>query len=493
MGLKGHDFADDGDDIESWTRTLVGFPTYRQDGQTDDSSFLEAVEKALNWIQEWAIQRDIEWFNWENRVLELSVGEGSSRLGLAVHVDVVPPGNETWSVPDPFSVHAEQREGRKRLIGRGVVDDKGPLAVFLVLLDVLKRQEHQLPGVVSLIVDTAEEVGFENIREYYRANPNHQPDRALVADGFFPLVAGEKELLQFDLHLEQTHSAESESGWKIVSFSGGEAYNQVPDQAEARLEGGSREELLTRLEELSPANQNRIEIESEGGIQRIVGRGDTAHASYPEEGVNAFQPLFELFGALDLGDSSQVRLARWLSSLLDRGEYRYDGQWLGLAGEDDRFQNASTLNLGMAQYRGEKGELTLSLDARLVPGESLADTIESLRERVTALAPDAWTADLEIISSEESLEVDTQTPLASAVLGAYRSFTGFTDAQPVYIGGRTHATAIPNSFTCGVMVPDRFSEYGFHGVDEQIDLEELVRAARIYYRALRTGFGTETA
>ncbi|MFB6355499.1 MAG: hypothetical protein ABEJ65_03170, partial [bacterium] len=69
------------DKILEWTRKLVSFKTYRRDGSTDDREFQQAIERALGWLENWAQQRGIRCYNWENRILELRLGRGDPVTG----------------------------------------------------------------------------------------------------------------------------------------------------------------------------------------------------------------------------------------------------------------------------------------------------------------------------------------------------------------------------------------------------------------------------
>ena len=56
---------------------------------------------------------------------DISMGNGEKTLGILCHLDVV-PGGDGWTV-EPFAL--TQKDGN--LIGRGVLDDKGPALAAL--------------------------------------------------------------------------------------------------------------------------------------------------------------------------------------------------------------------------------------------------------------------------------------------------------------------------------------------------------------------------
>ena len=76
----------------------------------------------------------LEAINCENKIGYAAVGEdrGQGYLATITHVDVVPEG-DGWT-DDPFTL----REQDGFLLGRGVVDDKGPSVLCLYALKYLK-------------------------------------------------------------------------------------------------------------------------------------------------------------------------------------------------------------------------------------------------------------------------------------------------------------------------------------------------------------------
>ncbi len=61
----------------------------------------------------------------------------------------------------------------------------------------------------------------------------------------------------------------------------------------------------------------------------------------------------------------------------------------------------------------------------------------------------------------------------------YCDITGDTDAEPVAMGGGTYARTLPNAVAFGPHFP-RGNAGGAHIVDEHCDVDELIKAARIY-------------
>ena len=80
---------------------------------------------------------------------------GYKKLLVLLHTDVVPSGAPSdWRFP-PFKPF--ERKGK--LYGRGVLDDKGPLAACFTTLKILKEVEAELPGEFIFGAVADEEVG----------------------------------------------------------------------------------------------------------------------------------------------------------------------------------------------------------------------------------------------------------------------------------------------------------------------------------------------
>ncbi|MFB6355500.1 MAG: M20/M25/M40 family metallo-hydrolase, partial [bacterium] len=382
------------------------------------------------------------------------------------------------------------------LHGRGVVDDKGPLASLMGVMDRFAGEEPEnLPGTLCFIIDTAEEVGFGTAREYLDQHPDRIPDRSLVSDGYFPLVAGEKGLLWFDVEITPTEcSDEGGRSPTLVELRAGSAYNQVPDSAHARLRIG--EENHRRVREAfrrnHPSLTDRLrEDYRDDGLLILEAEGESAHGAQPEDGKNALEVLLTYLGKIDWEHQNVELLFEKLQTMLDeQGTYRYDGSWIDLDDTDPRYDTGTTLNLGKMQYDSETGKITLSFDARLMPDQEIDVTLTKLRGILMDWLPDPWETSVKPVNREEALSINMENVLPTTALEAYRAVKEEPEAQPVYMGGRTHATAIPNCFAFGLMQFEHAHSYNFHGPHERVAWSELVEGAQIYYQTIRRLNGT---
>jgi acetylornithine deacetylase/succinyl-diaminopimelate desuccinylase-like protein len=113
------------------------------------------------------------------------VGEsrpGYRRLLVLLHTDVVPSGAPSAWRFAPFEPF--ERDGM--LYGRGVLDDKGPLAASFAALAILKGREASIPGAFIFGAVADEEVGV-------RVGVEHLLEQGLLdcTDAVIPDIAGE--------------------------------------------------------------------------------------------------------------------------------------------------------------------------------------------------------------------------------------------------------------------------------------------------------------
>ena len=120
-----------------------------------------ALEEALKISEELGLGTHNEqgYIGWA----ELPGKEKEKYLGVIGHLDVVPAGNG-WD-DDPFTLR--QKEGW--VLGRGVMDDKGPVLLCLYALKYLREQGKALRYPIRVLLGANEESGMGDI-EYFAQN-----------------------------------------------------------------------------------------------------------------------------------------------------------------------------------------------------------------------------------------------------------------------------------------------------------------------------------
>ena len=331
-------------------------------------------------------------------------------VGVLAHVDVVPPGTG-WSHP-PFG--AEIADGK--IYARGVMDDKGPAMSALWATLALQGCGVPLTQRIRLILGANEESGFGCVKYYFAHE--EMPATGFTPDAMFPLVYAEKGIANAVL----TRSAPPEgSRIHLVSLTGGERPNMVPDTAVAVLKDGPQPWAATvaRLNAVVGITTEKVE----DNTLRVTAKGVSAHGSTPDNGVNAVAVLCDALLLLDHQEDQVAvvqQVQKWAADT--------KGTSLGIEGRDD-VAGALTCNLDVAAIADGKASLTFNIRYPVTWNQ------ETLRGRLEAgIAGTGW--NIETLSDQKPLYIPQDDPLVASLLEVYRAETG--DMRlPQTMGGGT--------------------------------------------------------
>jgi len=149
------------------------------------------------------------------------IGQGGPRVLVPIHFDTVPAG-DGWET-DPFDL--VDRDGR--LIGRGVKDNKGPMAAMMVAAQWLKAHEADLKGTLLFVGAADEEAGSTLGMAYLLDVCGLEAEMAIVPDAgslMREIDVGEKGALFLKVTAvgRQAHGSRPEAGvsavWPVVDF-----------------------------------------------------------------------------------------------------------------------------------------------------------------------------------------------------------------------------------------------------------------------------------
>lgn len=410
-----------------------------------DAPFGQGVADALGWWQKLGDDAGLKTLNVDHHAVHIEYGSGDEIVYVFGHADVIPAG-EGWHFP-PYQL---TRLGDK-LMGRGVVDDKGPMIAAWLALDILRELQLPLARRIRLVAGGNEETGFRCIRRYFESQP--QPAFAFTPDGKFPVIYGEKGSLLVTL----TAPVEQPD----LSVSCGEVVNSIPDVAHLRglsLYCGSwtLEEGFTLLAEPESADH-----------WRLYGRG--GHSSKPESCLNPVVATAQLL--------HQRYNARWTQQLVEITEAK-TGQSgvrfaLDTAGECGKILLVPTvLNI-------ENGLMTLTLNVRYPENISAEMITESL-----ARWNHDWPASrFEIQPVKPPSLYPPDSPLVQTLHEIYTRHTGDTHHPSRTTGAGSYASAMQNAVIFGCEFPDG-SSGNTHSADEYGSLSRFISAIGIYAEAL---------
>ena len=408
------------------------------------------VRAALDKALELAERMGLATHNCEGYIgyAELPGDDPDKYLATICHVDVVPAGNG-WD-GDPFTM----REQEGWIIGRGVMDDKGPMVVTLYALKFLKELGVRLRYPIRALAGANEETGMKDV-PYYLAH-NKAPVFCFTPDAEFPVCNGEKGHFHGKLVSPVCNGV-------IRAFEGGVATNAVPDRASA----------LVAAEMAGLKNAPGITLEPENGCVRIRGWGKAGHAASPANTVNAIGLVADYLLANGLCNETE----RAYLEVLHKLHNSTAGEGLGIASADVPFGPLTII--GGRMYM-EDGRMVQTLDGRY-PTSTSGEAIEAgIRQ---AIGDGAALVD---VDTDKPFYIDADTPAICACIDAYNEVTGRNE-KTFTMGGGTYARHFPYAVSFGPETSDQdLPPFGgpMHGANEAASIDALLEAVKIYILAL---------
>lgn len=384
-------------------------------------------------------------------------GETDTQIGIIGHMDVVDAG-PGWTV-EPFA--CTRRDGY--VLGRGVTDDKGPSLMALHAMRFwLERQRvgkaERFPYTVRFIFGANEETGMGDV-PYYQER-FEDPAFLFTPDSHFPVCYGEKGMFG-----AQLVSASLPAGERtLLDYIGGTSSNAVPGTAFAVVRAD-----VAAAASLPAADGIAVEVQPDGML-RIEAAGKSAHASTPEEGVNANMLLLGYL--LDNGLCSDAE--RSFLELAFTVAAHHDGSGVGIACSDEHFGPLTCVG-SVLRYEGEA--LVLDVDVRYPTSTDGASILQALDTAAQQAG-----ASVRLVVDKPVFFNDPDSPVIQALLSAYNEVTG-EQREAYTMGGGTYA----RKFKCAACFgaeklwepkPDWVGS--MHGPDEGISEEQLKDAFRIY-------------
>lgn len=390
--------------------------------------------------------------NLDNHLAWCEVGQGKEMIAVLGHLDVVPEG-EGWSHP-PYA--AEIADGR--IYGRGTIDDKGPVVAALYALKALVETGVPLKRRIRLFFGLNEETGAADLK-YYHSHGGEVPVMGFTPDGEFPLINGEKGILNetYEKEFQQTQQA---GKFQLISIKGGVAANVAPDHAQALLRCPAGTVL--------PTAPNICFTQTDGGWL-VEAKGVSAHGSHPETGENAIGRLALYLRQFPFCDAAKEAL----DFLAEKIGMDCFGTALGCALQDE-ISGPLSFNLGVIE--GDETALRVKLNYRYPVTFEEADCQPAVQ---AAFEQAGWRLVQHV--HKPKLYLPPSSPLVQKLLDVYRQATG-DNAPPKSIGGGTYAKAMPNILAFGPIFPgDEVTE---HKPDEYLEIDRMVQLAQILASAM---------
>lgn len=375
------------------------------------------------------------------------------QIAVIAHLDVVPAGLG-WDF-DPFTL--QRKNGY--LVGRGVIDDKGPAVLLLWAAHFFVQQSLTLHNDLRILLGANEETGMADVC-YYLSHYN-APDFLFTPDSSWPVVIGEKGSYNAEILFPLQKDG------RIVGLEGGTVRNAVAVKSHAILRAN--------LSELSTAPYITF-CKLSDGLVRIDACGTGGHAAMPENTVSALGILVRYLLDNGLYNSSEKRWLEFQELIYGA----WDGSLLGIDADDDIF---SPLTIISGTMTVRDNALVQTIDCRY-PKSTTPDIIHAQLQAIC----NRYGVTLQETHRSKYLFVDPDRPEITALLTSYEEWTG-QEAVPVTIGGGTYAKHFPYAVAFGPedeTSDDQKPEWvgTIHGPNEAIREESLKRALGIYISAL---------
>lgn len=419
---------------------------YDEKTRDEKNPFGKGVSQALNFFATLASKSGFEVNNYDNYVVEASIGSGEKNITIMAHADVVPEGTG-WD-QNPFEVV----EKKGVLYGRGVADDKGPALACFYALKALKDTNMISPNYrIRFLVGGNEERGSLCMEHYFHTLKKEQPTYGFSPDSSFPLIFAEKGIFNFE-------ASKNINVRGLKSIHGGVASNSVIEKCTVRIE--INDTLIPYLLE----NYPDANIVTSDDIVSITFTGLAAHGSVPELGKNAGMMALK-FLADYTKDKDMIKCVELFEDVYGKGVNAYN---------TSKNMGHNSLNLGLINY-DEGRPLSLIVNFRFVDGvdeKKLKNNIKNACKPFT----------VKCSVSSPLLYFNKRSALVKTLLKAYIDETGEKDAKPLSTGGGTYAKEASNVVAFGMEFPGRDPK--MHAVGENVSIDDLLSAMAIYAHAI---------
>jgi succinyl-diaminopimelate desuccinylase len=266
-----------------------------------------------------------------------------------------------------------------------------------------------------------------------------------------------------------------------VELDGQVCFNFVPDE-ETGGSGGSR--VLAERGLLAPNGVGMLTPEPTGGVVWNANRGALtveltvhgreAHVGHMHDGVNAFERMLDVAGALR---ELAAEVARHTTAYAV-GPPAARRSILLIGG---RAESGSGFNVVPASC-------SFTVDRRPNPEESLAEERERLLATLVPFREQGYEIDVEVLQEGDAAGSSEQDPLAVALAASVAEVEGEAprfELCPGLLETRWYASAGVPAFAYG---PGRLEVS--HGPDEHVEIDALIRCATVYALTIRRLIGS---
>lgn len=438
--MKQNQFLDD-------LKTLVEIPSVRNLSSAENNApFGKEIRRAFDKFIEIAQREGFQVHDEKGYAVSAQIGEGEDYIAVLGHLDVVEAGDYDLWDQDPFTM--TEKEGI--LYGRGVNDDKGPLLAALYAVSRIKEENLKLRYPIRIIAGGAEETTWECMKEYFKHHK--QPIYGFSPDGNFPIVNGEKGILQVRFSLPRDKGIEVKSKTRL---------NYVCDDLEIILSDKSAISFIDKASEIRH-DEDGIHVSYKGvrSLSRNPQRGKNALFTFTKEFINHVQDY--------------PSLNKMVQMIYDQFLDDFYGERSGLYHIDDEMGTGSVCLMSM---NTNEEEVELCVDVRYVKSTNEKELLDKLQS-----IADQYGCELDVLNHKRLLYVSEDSDLIKSLKTAYRRVMN-EDAEVFTKGGASYARVLDNGVAFGATFPGEDPKP--HMPNECMPIASLIKAYEIYYESLK--------
>ena len=397
-------------------------------------------------------------------VLESAPGRGSvitrlkgsgekPNLLLLSHLDVVAANPAEWSV-DPFA--GTVKDGY--VYGRGAYDMKGMLAVELFTLKLLKQNNIPLKGDIVLAATADEEKGGEEGAGYILRKHKDKVWCPYVLN-----EGGGLAIPQKNGNVYPVQTAEKGILWFKIKAKGTPGHGSTPNTADNAILRINK--VIAKLDSYKPATVYVPTLKE--FLSEIARINPDLKADFTNllNNPNQSEQILDQLAKKDKALAEEIR-PRTKTTI------------------------TPTIIRGGIKENIIPSECEVTFDCRVLPGQSVNDTLETIKGLLKDVGYDKLS--FEIIQIHDGSESTTKTPLYSAITDVLREVEPNCGVTPAMTTGGTDSRFFreTGSICYGFhpMRPDEpndLLEKRMHGIDERITIENLVWGTSVFYEAVK--------
>jgi dipeptidase D len=406
-------------------------------------------------------------------VIGLGAADAAEKVGMIAHGDVQPVDPGKWK-KSPFELDRTSEPGK--LLARGAEDDKGPIATALYAMKSLKDLQLPLSKRIELYVYMAEESDWEPLVQFVKSHP--LPQVNITLDAEYPAVTAEKGYGTVAVTFPKPATAPAAGEPVVASFGGGFFGSQIPEDAQALVTNVSPALEAQIRQRAAKQADMRYTFERKGNELAIAAKGESAHSSKPEDGLNAISMLADALAVRTWPDTPSGAMVNFLNEMVGTGYY---GEKFGSIAYRDAFMGPMTF--APTVIRQNEAGPELSINIRRPQGKSA----QQLGNEINA-ALAQWQGahgSLQLLDTKVQIGdpwIQRDAPQLPVLMKVFSYFTGAKDPKPVAVGGGTNSRLFPRAVSFGPAMPR--SVYSGHSEHEFITLKQLILNLEMYTAVL---------